>query len=343
MKSQADCQNEPIFPPIQDYGVIGNCHTAALVSSRGSIDYLCLPRFDSPSLFARILDLERGDAWSLQPVTPFESKHQYLDETNILQTNFTTASGCCALLDFMDITSDEPEQRRAAPGRLIRIVEGVEGTVELVSLCMPRPDYARAKPQFVGWGTDVTFGSFTMTSPVPWQIDPIANTLTCRITIQAGERIAFTLMTWEDLQLPHPAPVDAFATTVNYWQQWANQCTYQGPYRDAVIRSALALQLLTYAPSGAIIAAPTTSLPEKIGGERNWDYRFSWIRDASLTLYTLLLAGYLDDEKPFFDWVMHKVKLEKTGIKILYPVFKGAECTAAFHLESNSRWKAAVC
>jgi GH15 family glucan-1,4-alpha-glucosidase len=159
-----------------------------------------------------------------------------------------------------------------------------------------------------------------MTGPVPWKIDSVANTLTCRITIRAGERIAFTLMTREDLQLPHPAPIDALASTVNYWQRWANQCTYQGPYRDAVIRSALALQLLTYAPSGAIIAAPTTSLPEKIGGDRNWDYRFSWIRDASLTLYALLLAGYLEDEKPFFHWVMHKVKLEKTGIKILYPI-----------------------
>jgi len=308
------------FPPIEDYGVIGNCHTAALISSQGSIDWLCFPRFDSPSLFARILDLELGGAWSIQPATPFESTHQYLNNTNVLATKFTCMEGSLSLLDFIDITSNEQEQRLAAPGRLIRIVEGIEGTVEIVSTCTPRPDYARIVPQFVNLGSEVKFGSFTVTAPAEWQIDAKNHTLTCRITLHAGERVAFTLSSQDDPELPHLTPTDALASTIAFWQCWANKCTYQGPYRDAVVRSALALQLMTYAPSGAIVAAPTTSLPEEIGGERNWDYRFTWIRDSSFTLYALLLAGYLDDEHPFFDWIARTVKTEGTGIKTLYPI-----------------------
>ncbi|ARV58382.1 glycoside hydrolase family 15 [Nostocales cyanobacterium HT-58-2] len=307
------------FPPIEDYGVIGNCHTTALVSSCGSIDWLCLPRFDSPSLFARILDLERGGAWSIQPVTAYESTHQYLDETNVLVTTFTCMEGQISLLDFMDITSDE-QQDVAAPGRLIRIVEGVEGIVEIVSICTPRPNYARTIPQFFPFGTEVRFGQFTVTGPAEWHIDTTTNTLTSHITLHPGERVAFTLFTQEDTKLSHPAPANALESTLAFWRRWVNKCTYQGPYRNAVVRSALTLKLMTYAPSGAIVAAPTTSLPEEIGGERNWDYRFTWIRDSSFTLYALLLAGYLDDEHPFFDWLVRTVKVEGTGIKILYPI-----------------------
>ncbi|MEC4815936.1 MAG: glycoside hydrolase family 15 protein [Scytonema sp. PMC 1069.18] len=308
------------FPPIEDYGIIGNCHTAALVNSHGSIDWLCLPRFDSPSLFARILDIERGGAWSIQPTTAYKSTHHYLDETNILETIFTCESGQISLFDFMDITGNEQQQNLAAPGRLIRIVECVKGTVEIVSTCTPRPNYAREIPQFVTSGTEVSFGSFTVTSPAESHIDTTTNTLRCCITLHAGEKVAFTLLTKEDIELPHPAPNDALASTITFWQHWVSKCTYHGPYRHAVVRSALALKLMIYDPTGAIVAAPTTSLPEEIGGERNWDYRFTWIRDSSFTLYALLLAGYFDDEHPFFDWLVHTVKIESSGIKILYPI-----------------------
>jgi GH15 family glucan-1,4-alpha-glucosidase len=308
------------FLPIEDYGVIGNCHTAALVSSCGSIDWLCLPRFDSPSLFAQILDLERGGSWSIQPATAWESSHEYLNETNVLKTIFTCESGRISLLDFMDITNNEQQQRLTAPGRLIRIVEVSEGTVEIISTCSPRPDYGRAIPELLKFGNEVRFGSFTVTGPVEWHLDTTSNTFICQIILHAGEQAVFTLLTEEDAQLPNLAPTDALASTIAFWRRWANKCTYQGAYRDAVVRSALTLQLMTYAPSGAIVAAPTTSLPEEIGGERNWDYRFTWIRDSSFTLYALLLAGYLDDECQFFNWLAQTVKMEGTGIKILYPI-----------------------
>lgn len=307
------------FPAIADYGVIGNCHTAALVSRTGSIDWLCLPRFDSPSLFARILDLERGGCWRIQPVASFSSNHEYLDTTNVLKTTFTCNAGKVQLLDFMEVTDSHQIRHPPAPGRLIRIVEGLAGSVELICTCVPRPDYARTLPAFDGSAGEVKFNNFQIHAPVDWQIDAQTHTLTCRITLHAGERVAFTLA-MQDSPTPHADPHDALESAIAFWQNWADQCTYQGRYRDVVVRSALALKLMTYAPSGAIVAAPTTSLPEEVGGERNWDYRYTWIRDASFTLYALLLAGYLDNESPFFDWLQRTVHVEKTGIQILYPI-----------------------
>lgn len=311
------------FPAIKDYGIIGNCHTAALISTQGSMDWLCWPRFDSPSLFARILDLERGGAWSIHPTTSFESTHRYLRETNVLETTFVCPQGCIRLLDFMDLASDEAEPYNAVPGRSIRIVEAIAGTVEIASTCAPRLNYAREVPQLVASGTQLSFGSFAVTGPVEWQVERATQTANCRMTLQAGQQVAFTLAAREDeedMRQPRRSPAEALASTIDFWRRWAARCTYQGPYRDETIRSALVLQLMTYAPTGAIVAAPTTSLPEVLGGERNWDYRFSWLRDASMTLYALLLAGYLDDEQPFFDWIVRTIQWQTDGIKILYPI-----------------------
>lgn len=307
------------FPAISDYGVIGNCHTAALISRKGSIDWLCLPRFDSASLFARILDLEKGGFWSIQPAIQFESDHEYLDSTNVLKTMFTCNGGKAQLLDFMEVTDSQQLQHPHAPGRLIRIVEGLAGSVDIICTCVPRPNYGQAIPKFHGSGQEVTFDQFQIHAPIAWQIDSQSHKLTCRFTLQAGKRIAFTLA-MQDSPTPHINPHDALESAIAFWQNWADQCTYQGRYRDVVIRSALVLKLMTYAPTGAIVAAPTTSLPEEIGGERNWDYRYTWIRDASFTLYALLLAGYFDQEHPFFDWLAKTVQVEKTGIQILYPI-----------------------
>ncbi|MBE9182700.1 glycoside hydrolase family 15 protein [Oculatella sp. LEGE 06141] len=307
------------IPAISDYGIIGNCHTAALVSRTGSIDWLCLPRFDSPSLFARILDVNQGGFWTIQPAIEFESSHHYLDATNVLKTTFTCNTGKVQLLDFMEVTDSHQTRHPHAPRRLIRIIEGLEGQVDLISICVPRPNYAQLVPNFEDSGATVLFDRFQIHAPTPWQVDPQAHTLTAQFTLQAGERLAFALA-MQDSSTPHINAHDALESAIAFWQHWANQCTYQGRYRDEVIRSALALKLMTYAPSGAIVAAPTTSLPEEIGGERNWDYRYTWIRDASFTLYALLLAGYLDNESPFFDWLKQTVQVEKTGIQILYPI-----------------------
>jgi len=307
------------IPAISDYGVIGNCHTAALVSRAGSIDWLCLPRFDSPSLFARILDVQQGGFWTVQPAIEFESSHQYLDATNVLKTIFTCKTGKVQLLDFMKVTASHQMRHPHAPGRLIRIIEGLEGQVDLISICVPRPDYAQIVPNFEDLGATVLFDRFQIHAPTPWHIDPQTHTLTTQFTLQAGEQIALTLA-MQDSPTPHIDAHDALESTIAFWQHWADQCTYQGRYRDVVIRSALALKLMTYAPSGAIVAAPTTSLPDEIGGERNWDYRYTWIRDASFTLYALLLAGYFDSERPFFNWLAETVQIERTGIKTLYPI-----------------------
>ena len=308
------------YRPIEDYGVIGNGHTVALISSSGSIDWLCFHRFDSPSLFARILDPGRGGYWSVTTKGAFESSHRYQEETNILETTLRCAGGTVALRDFMDIASIARLRRLPAPGRIVRIAECTDGKVGVVSRCQPRPNYARTHPEFALYGDQVTFGGYTLTGPTAWQVDDADASLTCRITLRAGETTAFTLATEDDATLPQRTPADALKVTTDYWRKWSSACTYRGPYRDIVIRNALTLKMMTYEPSGAIVAAPTTSLPETFGGERNWDYRFTWIRDASLTLYALLLAGYLDNEQPFFDWLVRTVKLKGTGISILYPI-----------------------
>jgi GH15 family glucan-1,4-alpha-glucosidase len=316
-------ENQPAvsanFPPIASYGMIGNCHTAALIGEAGSIDWLCLPRFDSPTLFARILDLEKGGFWTIQPTLSFTSNHQYVDETNVLKTTLTCATGTIALLDFMEMTDSEQIAYPQAPGRLIRMVEGVEGTVEVVCTCAPRPNYGQNLPEFKLAGKAAEFAAFKVTGPVDWQVDSDQNALTCLITLQPGEQVAFALA-MQNSPVPHATPADAMDSAIAFWQNWSKQCTYQGPYRDVVVRSALVLKLLSYSPSGAIVAAPTASLPEAIGGERNWDYRFTWIRDASFTLYALLLAGYFDNNHPFFGWLAETVRLESTGIRILYPI-----------------------
>lgn len=309
------------YSPIEDYGVIGNGQSAALVNKLGSIDWLCLPRFDSPSLFARILDYVRGGFWHIQPTAQYQTAQRYVPDTNVLETIFTTPEGRIKLLDFMPIAGEQDQPGKRAPYALVRIVESIDGTHEMVSVCAPRPDYARSLPNFVQHGTGVAFDRFVLRGPASWQIDPGQSQAVCRFMVRKGERVAFTLSA-EDGQAEAVAsdPYAAFHSTIDFWRQWVAKCTYNGPYRDQVVRSALALKLCIYTPTGAIVAAPTTSLPEEIGGVRNWDYRFTWIRDASFTLYALLLAGYVDEDDPFFDWIVRTVKLEGTGIHILYPI-----------------------
>jgi len=303
--------------PVEDYGLIGNRHAAALVNSIGSIDWLCWPRFDSPSLFAGILDPDKGGNWAIQPTCEFKSRHRYLRDTNVLETIFECPQGKAAMLDFMDMTWAEQDVEGGPPGKLIRIVRGLDGNVEMKSVCRPRPDYGRGPPSISLGGNEASIGKFVITGPQGWLKDENDTALTQTIVVRPGEQFFFTLANDMD-KSPLTSIHGSLQSTLYYWRGWANKCTYQGPYRDMVVRSALIMQLMTYPPSGAIVAAPTTSLPETIAGERNWDYRFTWLRDSSYTLLSLVLAGYPDFVESYAKWVYRTVDPGK--VQILYPI-----------------------
>jgi GH15 family glucan-1,4-alpha-glucosidase len=303
--------------PIEDYGLIGNRHAAALVNSVGSIDWLCWPRFDSPSIFAGILDPDRGGNWAIQPTSEFKSHHRYLKDTNVLETVFECSQGKVALLDFMDMSWAEQDVEGGPPGKLIRIVRGLDGNVEMKSTCRPRPNYARDPPTINLGGNEASIGQFVITGPQGWLKDENDISLSQTLVVRPGEQFYFALANNLD-KSPLASISAALQSTMSYWRGWANKCTIQGPYRDIVVRSALVLQLMTYPPSGAIVAAPTTSLPETIGGEMNWDYRFTWLRDGSYTLLSLVMAGYPDFVERYAKWIFNTVK--PGNVQILYPI-----------------------
>jgi pentatricopeptide repeat protein len=296
-------------PPIADYGLIGDCHSAALVSNRGSIDWLCAPRFDSPSLFARILDAGRGGHFAVHPAGEFHSRHEYAGYSGVLKTTFETANGAAVLTDFMPLEIGEeplPWAKPRAPRRLIRLIEGTRGAVELAIEIAPRPDYGRGEPSLLATARGLQIqGRERLHSPVPLSVSP--GTATATTTVRRGEQLALVLELDGNQDAQHAVGLsDCLAQlekTLAFWDGWCRRCVYRGLYEEAVMRSALTLKLLTYAPTGAMVAAPTSSLPEEIGGVRNWDYRFTWIRDASFGAYALLSAGHIEDAVSFFDWI----------------------------------------
>ncbi|HET9299246.1 MAG TPA: trehalase-like domain-containing protein, partial [Candidatus Polarisedimenticolaceae bacterium] len=266
---------------IQDYGVIGDGRSAALVSREGSIDWLCWPRFDSPSVFAAVLDPVRGGAWRIAPTGPFRSHQAYAEDSNVLVTTFETTSGRARLTDFMTAISEEEKRRMLVPEhQLLRILEGVEGEVALSIAFQPRPDYGRMVLPLRDageLGLRLEYGAHLYTLQGQGALEG-------DVVLRAGERRSFSLTFHADGPAVLP-PLGALAVpmlerTARWWRGWSSRCTYQGPHRTAVMRSLLALKLLSYAPTGAIVAAPTTSLPERIGGDLNWDYRYCWLRDA---------------------------------------------------------------
>jgi GH15 family glucan-1,4-alpha-glucosidase len=294
---------------LASYGLIGDCRSAALVGIDGSIDWLCLPRFDDGSLFGRILDAHKGGYWQLSPQAPHRMTQRYRDRTNILQTTFATNCGVVAVTDFMPIV-EHPRTggEQVIEPRLVRLVEGLTGHVTMVHDIVPAPDYARCNVSFTAcqgvFHADVgdthmciasTDGSLGAHST---------------FTVKAGEAVAFGLSYTPEGQChPHNWSIerarDLARSTQDYWWHWIGRCRYYGPFQEPVWRSALALKLMTYAPTGAIIAAPTTSLPELIGGPRNWDYRFTWLRDASFTLYAFFQLGLIEEARQFFAWLVH--------------------------------------
>jgi len=317
---------------IQDYGVIGNCRSAALVGRSGSIDWLCWPRFDSPSLFAAVLDRDRGGHFLIAPCEPFTTTRAYAGESNVLVTTFTTEGGEARLTDLMPVMSEEDKATTLFPEHeILRVCECVRGAVEMRVEFQPRPDYARrvvpirATPH-LGFRIEDARRLYTLRADRPLALAG-AQGVAGRFTLTAGHRATVSLAFDHDgpAVLPPLGPdaERAVERTIAWWRRWAARCNYDGPYRDAVVRSVLALKLLNYAPSGAIVAAQTTSLPERIGGDLNWDYRFCWVRDSALTVASLSDLGYEDEASAFFDWLLHSTRLTRPALRVLYDVHGG--------------------
>jgi GH15 family glucan-1,4-alpha-glucosidase len=318
------------YPAIGDYAIIGDCRSAALIARDGSLDWLCLPRFDSPSLFTALLDRNRGGSFAIRPAGHFTSARRYVEGTNVLETTFTTGHGKVRLLDLMPVSSEAERRMQLAPDHeVIRAVEVLEGEVEIEVICDPRPRYGSVVPRLhdrgpMGFCYDHGPEAVMLRSEIPLTGSGSQPGARGRARLRAGEQRDVVLAYTHGEPAVFPCLGEAtrkrVTQTVRWWQGWAARCRYEGPYRAAVLRSALTLKLLTYAPSGAVIAAPTTSLPEKIGGVRNWDYRYCWLRDASLTLRALGDLGYGDEASAFISWMLHSTRLTWPELRVLYDV-----------------------
>ncbi|MFQ5828468.1 MAG: glycoside hydrolase family 15 protein [Candidatus Methylomirabilia bacterium] len=314
--------------PIEEHGVIGDLHTVALVGTNGSIDWCCLPHFDSPSVFGAILDDQRGGRFQICPtVGGARTQQMYLPDTNILITRFLHPDGVGEVTDFMPIYGGDDQKDR--PHRLVRMVLAVRGTVAFHLECCPAFDYARAPHQLEAREHGVLFHTrdlaLGLCGSVPIQVE--GDGAVAGFTLEAGQKAAFVLEAAHDpthvgLQVTASEVETWFRDTREFWRGWLSHCRYYGRWRETVNRSALVLKLLCFEPTGAIVAAPTTSLPERIGGERNWDYRFTWVRDASFTLYAFLRIGFTREAEAFMRWIEARMReLEPDGaLQIAYGI-----------------------
>jgi len=298
------------YKPIEDYGIIGDLHSVALVGIDGSIDWCCLPNFDSPSVFAALLDEKKGGFFKISPVTDARCKQLYLPETNVLITRFFCDEGIAEITDFMPIEPRTRQGKRANYHQIIRQVSTVAGNVHFHLECHPAFDYARAEHEVRVYPQGAAFVSPFMSvglvSRVP--VTVTGNGVEADFSLEQGRSMTFYLRQVDqgseaNLLIPEESGQDAFRHTVDFWKGWLAQCTYTGRWREMVQRSALVLKLLTYEPTGAMVAAPTTSLPEEAGGVRNWDYRYCWIRDASFTIYGLMRLGFSQEAEHFMGWL----------------------------------------
>jgi GH15 family glucan-1,4-alpha-glucosidase len=330
------------YKRIEDYGLIGNMHTAALVGSDGSIDWLCLPSFDSPAVFNSILDDEKGGRFSIAAVNSVDHRQIYFPETNVLITRFGSADSAAQVTDFMpvhdghefggDPWAGESNEECSEEARVVRLVQGVLGETSMRMECRPAFNFASTPHQVERTSTGVIFVSDTgerlsLTAPCEFRVE--GGAAFAEFTLDHGESMAFVLERLVDADSEQTAftadEADVqFKDTVGFWREWVSKCTYQGRWWDEVIRSLLALKLLTFAPTGAIIAAPTASLPEEIGGERNWDYRYCWIRDAALTIDAFMRMGYVDEARGFMRWLGRRTR-ESNGnsdypLQIMYGI-----------------------
>jgi GH15 family glucan-1,4-alpha-glucosidase len=331
------------YLPIAEHGVIGDLHTIALVGSEGTIDWYCCPRFDSPSVFGAILDAERGGHFSLKAAgEDCTTKQLYFPDTNVLITRFLTGGGVGEVQDFMAVGELRRGEHRQ---RLIRRVMAVRGRMQFQLECAPRFDYGRERHRTTRHPHGVLFESsccrLALESEVPIELRD--GDVRASFELAAGESATFIL---EHLKGPYEPNChgadetrELFEATVAHWRHWLSQSRYSGRWREVVHRSALTLKLLTYQPTGAGVAAPTTSLPEMLGGERNWDYRYTWIRDSAFSIYALLRLGFAEEAAGFMDWLTNRVcreRPEASGpLQVLYTIDGGRELTEEVldHLE----------
>ncbi|WP_203666064.1 glycoside hydrolase family 15 protein [Streptomyces parvus] len=307
---------------IEDYALIGDMQTAALVCRDGTADWLCLPRFDSHAVFAGLLGTEEHGFWRLGPARAegtepaSADRRRYRGDSLILESEWDTPRGTVRVTDFMPPRDSAPQ--------LIRIVEGVSGRVPMRSELRMRFSYGRVTP----WVHKVDNRTVAVAGPDSVWLDTEAETYGQNLTtysdftVGPGDRVAFTI-SWQPSHHEPPAlpePENALEGTENFWREWVEQCTYHGPYREAVVRSLITLKALTYAPTGGIVAAPTTSLPEEIGGVRNWDYRYTWLRDAAITLSSLLRTGYREEARAWREWLLRAVAGDPENLQIMYGI-----------------------
>ncbi|HUO72245.1 MAG TPA: glycoside hydrolase family 15 protein [Solirubrobacteraceae bacterium] len=319
------------FRPIADYGLIADCNSAALVDRGGSIDWLCMPRYDSPSVFAGILD-PSGGHWAIAPTERYETERRYRPGTLVIETTFTTQSGSVKLTDAMAFAEGQRhhELGLSSPHLLLRLVEGLTGDVELSLELAPRPEYGLVMPLFRqtehGGRTFGGPNQVVVSAGVPTAIEDA--TMRATFTVTAGQTVGFALQ-WAPPEGPAPEPLSTervaarIEDTVDGWRSWeAEHDIYEGPHRDLVRLSSRVLKGLTYRPTGAIVAAPTTSLPETVGGERNWDYRYAWIRDASLTLEALYIGACSDEAGDFVSFMTSSAggRASEHSLQIMYGI-----------------------
>ncbi|MFF4164074.1 glycoside hydrolase family 15 protein [Streptomyces sp. NPDC001741] len=307
---------------IEDYALIGDMQTAALVCRDGTADWLCLPRFDSHAIFAGLLGTEENGFWRIGPARPEGAepppadRRRYRGDSLVLESEWDTDRGTVRVTDFMPPRDGAPQ--------LIRIVEGVSGRVPMRSELRMRFSYGRVTP----WVHKVDGRTVAVAGPDSVWLDTEAETYGQNLTtysdfaVSPGDRIAFTI-SWQPSHHEPPAmpePEGSLEATETFWREWVEHCTYHGPYREAVVRSLITLKALTYAPTGGIVAAPTTSLPEDIGGSRNWDYRYTWLRDAAITLSSLLRTGYREEARAWREWLLRAVAGDPENLQIMYGI-----------------------
>ncbi|WP_344969877.1 glycoside hydrolase family 15 protein [Salinactinospora qingdaonensis] len=303
---------------LEDYALIGDMQTAALVGRDGSIEWLCLPDFDSPACFSSLLGDEQNGNWWLRPASgeTHATRRRYRTDTLILETEWETDEGAVRVIDFMPPRGGKPH--------VVRIVEGVSGSVQMSTELRLRFDYGNVVPWIHRSGTELVAvagpDSVWLSSSIPLEGHNFVHDST--FTVSAGQRIPF-IMTWHpshEEESDHLDAEKALSRTERFWRDWVDTCAYEGRYRDAVVRSLITLKALTYRPTGGIVAAPTSSLPEEIGGVRNWDYRYCWLRDATITLEALIRSGYTEEASAWREWLVRAVAGEPQHMQIMYGI-----------------------